>query len=218
VFRRFDHADLHIPDGRALGVLLEVWRLAHASSASAPAFPFAALLFPEQPYRHARAHLTLLRAAVLTSADAGVDFLAFAPRALRAIAAAPFDGTAELSLAAGGSSSSSSSSASASSSNHCWCSVELVETVLNLAETHAADLFIPARALLRLALDQAPGMCFPFRSLWLFCVPLSGLLSSTVCSGLSLVSHILHVRLFCLPPPKAKRFKLAYCLLAVSSF
>ncbi len=158
MFRRFDHADLHIPDGRALGVLLEVWRLAHGSSASAPAFPFAALLFPEQPYRHARAHLTLLRAAVLTAADAGVDFLAFAPRALWAIAAAPFDGTAELNLAAGGSS-------SASSSNHCWCSVELVETVLNLAETHAADLFIPARAMLRLALDQAPGMFFLFRSL-----------------------------------------------------
>jgi hypothetical protein len=98
VFRRFDHVDLFIPDARAFSVLLDMWRLATATAAGVPPFPLTAMLFPEQPYRSAKGHLSLLRAAMQSPPETGVDFLLFSPRALRSVPAPPFDGSNELNL------------------------------------------------------------------------------------------------------------------------
>lgn len=42
-------------------------------------------------------------------------------------------------------------------SNHCWCSVDFVEQLLNLSEAAPADVFIAVRAAFRAPLDQCPG-------------------------------------------------------------
>jgi hypothetical protein len=83
VYRKLDHAELYIPDAAAFQVLVDVWRLAQASAGGLP-FPYDVVLF--EPHRHARGHLSLLRAAISAPAEL-VDFLTISPRVLRSISA-----------------------------------------------------------------------------------------------------------------------------------
>jgi hypothetical protein len=85
VFRKLDHAELYIPDAAAFQVLLDIWRLAQASSgAGAAPFPYDVVLFEQ--HRHARGHLSLLRAAISAPAEM-IDFLTISPRVLRSVSA-----------------------------------------------------------------------------------------------------------------------------------